>query len=111
MFNSPKFSDRSQEMGFRNALFLPKNRSLSRILKATGHHPNAGEDKPAEADDRARIHGERLERSHERLSPGEVHRSLGVSDNGKEHEGEGNQSRRLETLNGTNMAMTAETNF
>jgi hypothetical protein len=46
------------------------------ILKATAHHPNAGEDQTAEADDRARIDREGFERPHERLSAGEVHRSL-----------------------------------
>ena len=77
-------------------------------LEATGHHPNAGEDETAETDDSARVHGERLERSHERLSAGEVHRSLGVRDDWKEHEGEGNQSRRLETLNGSVDATTPD---
>src|ERR1035438_5744229 len=38
------------------------------ILKATAHHPNAGEDQTAEADDSARIDGERFECPHERLS-------------------------------------------
>jgi hypothetical protein len=53
--------------------------SRNGVLETTRHHPNAGEDQTAEADDSASIDGERFERSHERLSAGEVHRSLRVS--------------------------------
>ena len=59
------------------------------ILEATAHHPYAGEDETAETDDSARVDGERLERPHERLSPGEVHRSLGVSNARKRERKEG----------------------
>ena len=49
------------------------------ILETTAHHPYAGEDQSAETDDSARVDSERLERPHERLSPGEIHRPLCVS--------------------------------
>src|SRR5260370_8368430 len=51
----------------------------NRILKATAHHPYSGEDQTAETDDGTRVDSERLERPHERLSSGKVHRSLCVS--------------------------------
>src|SRR5581483_7222086 len=47
-----------------------------RVLKAARHHPDAGEDQTAKTDDRARVHGKGLERSHQGLRPGEVHRAL-----------------------------------
>ena len=56
-------------------------------LKATAHHPNAGEDQTAETDDSTGIDSERFECPHKRLSAGEVHRSLGMGNARKgEHE-------------------------
>src|ERR1700760_723249 len=57
------------------------------ILKATAHHPDTREDETAQADDCACVHGKRFERPHERLCPGEVHRSLCVR-NGRDGESE-----------------------
>jgi hypothetical protein len=44
------------------------------ILKASAHHSDSGEDEPAKADDRAGMNV-----PDESLSPGEIHRSLGMS--------------------------------
>jgi hypothetical protein len=41
------------------------------------------EEERTEADDGAGVHGKRLERSHERLRAGEIHRPLRVGDTGK----------------------------
>jgi len=52
-------------------------------LKTTTHHPDSGEDKPAETDDRTGIYGERFERSHQRLRAREIHRALRMGDASK----------------------------
>ena len=53
------------------------------IGKTSAHHPNAGEDEPAKADDCARVHSEGFESGHERLGSGEVHRSLRMRETGE----------------------------
>jgi hypothetical protein len=60
-------------------------------------NPNAGEDKTAETDDSARVDGERLECPHERLSAGEVHRSLGMG-NARECERKEGGSHHAESV-------------
>ena len=67
------------------------------ILKATTHHPNAGEDQTAETDDSTGIDGERFECPHERLSAGEVHRSLGMG-NARECERKEGGSHHAESV-------------
>src|SRR5579871_1714794 len=51
----------------------------NRILKASAHHPDTGEDQTSKTDHCTRVHREGLECPHERLCSGEVHRSLRVS--------------------------------
>jgi len=47
-------------------------------LKTTTHHADSGEDESAETDDSTRINRKSFEGCHQRLCPGEVHRSLSV---------------------------------
>jgi type IV secretory system conjugative DNA transfer VirD4/TraG family protein len=64
------------------------------ILKPPRHHADAGEDEAAETDNRTRINREGFKRSHQRLCPGEVHRSLGMGDTAAyARKGESNQRR------------------
>jgi hypothetical protein len=63
------------------------------VLKATTHHADSGEDQAAETDDSARVYGEGLERPHEGLRPGEIHRALCMGDVSNAREGERDQSR------------------
>ena len=50
------------------------------ILKAAAQHPDSGKDKTTETNDSSRVNCESFKRTHERLRPREIHRSLGMSE-------------------------------
>ena len=78
------------------------------VLKAPAHHADSRKNEPAKADDGPSVHGESFEGSHQRLRPGEVHRSLGVSDAASDTRKQERSKRRSHHVKGVAEGLLGE---